>query len=327
MAKKETAKAVDLKDVLAEIEKEYGEGTISKGRENLGPIDVIPFSIPSMNRISGIGGIARGRITEFHGMDGTYKSTLAFDLIRSCQEMGGTAILVDAEYAYSEEYAASCGVDIDELIVVHTESAEKTFTIMEKLVATKKADLIVVDSIAALSPETELENEFGKSNIGVMARLMGQMFRKVVATVGKTNTALVFINQLREQLGGYVPMKTTPGGNALRFYASMRFEINKTQIKDGTDIKGVTLKVRCVKNKLGIPYLTTELESIYGKGIDIQKDLITECAEANIIKKGGAGWFELSEGVKLQGLDNVKQFLIDNPEFEEELKEKLYGQK
>lgn len=325
MAKKEEKK-VELKDVLAGISKELGEGAINYAQEEMGSLEVIPFSIPSVNRITGIGGVPRGRLTEFHGMDGTFKTTFTLDLIKNAQSMGITCAFIDAEFSYSPEYAEKLGVDNSKLILVKPNSAEEAFGVMEKLIDSGQVECIVLDSIAALSPETELENEFGKSNIGVMARLMNQALRKLTAKAGKNNVALIFINQLREMLGGYVPMKTTPGGNGVRFYASMRFEISKSQVKDGTDVIGVNLKVKCVKNKLATPYLIAEVEAIYGVGIDVQKDLINECVEAGILSKAGAGWLQLAEGVKVQGLDNAKQFLIDNPEFEQELINKLKEQ-
>lgn len=324
MAKKEKQEKTSLNDVLLGITKDFGEGIISKGSEEIGQLEIIPFSISSMNRITGIGGIPKGRITEFHGMDGTFKTTFCLDLLSECQKSGGTVAFIDAEYSFSPEYAEILGVNNNNLILIHPSSAEEAFSVIEKLVDSGEVDAIVLDSIASLSPSTELANDFGASNMGVMARLMGQFFRKITAKAGKTNTALIFINQLREMLGGYVPMKTTPAGNAIKFYASMRFEITKSVIKEGTDIKGVNLKVKCIKNKLSTPFLTTEIEAIYGKGIDKLKDLINECILSGIIKSGGAGWLTYEE-IKIQGVDKFKQFILDNPEFENEIKNKIYN--
>ena len=321
MAKKEKQ---SLQDVLLGIQKDFGEGILTSAIEEMGQLEVIPFSIPSMNRITGIGGIGKGRITEFHGMDGTFKTTFCLDLISQCQKMGGTAAFIDAEYSFSAEYAEVLGVDNEKLILIHPSSAEEAFTIIEKLVDSGQVDLIVLDSIASLSPSTELANDFGASNMGVMARLMGQFFRKITAKAGKTNTALVFINQLREMLGGYVPMKTTPAGNAIKFYASMRFEITKSAIKNGTDTIGVNLKVKCVKNKLAKPFLITEVEAMYGQGINIQKDVVNEAIESGVIQKGGA-WLTY-ENEKYQGYDTFVKLLKDNPEFEQALITKIKNQ-
>lgn len=320
-------KPQDLKNILKEMQKDYGEGIFTYGSEEVGQLEVIPFSIPSMNRITGIGGIPKGRVTEFSGMDGCFKSTFCLDLVAECQKSGGTAAYVDAEYSYSPEYGEVLGVNNETLLLFHPASAEEAFSIIERLVDSGQVDLIVLDSTTSLSPSTELNNEFGTANMGVMARLNGQFFRKITAKVGKSNTALVLIAQLRESLGGYVPMKVVPGGNATRFYASLRFEISKSAIKEGTDVMGVTLKVKCIKNKLSVPFKTTEVEAMFGIGIDKLKDLINEAIHFGIISKGGAGWLTYGES-KVQGVDNFKQLLQDNEEFKEaiinQIKEK-YG--
>lgn len=200
MAKKEEKK-LDLKEIIAGISKELGEGAINYAQDEMGTLEVIPFSIPSVNKITGIGGVARGRLTEFHGMDGTFKTTFTLDLIKNAQKLGITCAFIDAEFSYSPEYAERLGVNNETLILVKPNSAEEAFGVIEKLIDSGQVGCIVLDSIAALSPETELENEFGKSNIGVMARLMNQALRKLTAKAGKNNVALVFINQLREMLG------------------------------------------------------------------------------------------------------------------------------
>lgn len=319
MAKEKTE---GLDDVLKKIRKEYGDSIISYGKDDVGNFGVIPFGITSLDMITGIGGIPKGRVTEVHGMDGTFKTTFTLELIKSSQKKGGKCAFIDAEYAYQPEYAETIGVDNNTLILVHPSSAEECFNVIESLVDSGEIDLIVLDSIAALSPNAELQNEFGSSNMGVMARLMGQFFRKITAKVGKTGTALVMINQLREMLGGYVPMKTTPGGNALRFYASMRFEVSKSAIKEGTDIKGVNLKIKCVKNKLAKPFLSTELECYYGKGVDKLKDLIDTACILGVIQRAGAGWMNI-EGEKIQGLDKAKEFLEANPHLIPQIEEQV----
>ncbi len=322
--KKEKVEKVVVKekfsDVVIEMNKEFEEGVFSYGNEEIGNLGVIPFGILSLDGITGIGGIAKGRISEIHGMDGSFKTTLALHLIVECQKTGGTCAFIDAEYAYLPEYAEKIGVDNDKLILVHPASAEEAYKAIEKLVDSKRIDLIVLDSLAALSPVTELTNDFGSSNMGVMARLTGQFFRKITAKVGKTGTALVILNQLREQLGGYVPMKTTPGGNAVRFYASLRLEISKAAIKVGTDVKGVTLKVKTVKNKLSEPYLITELEAIFGEGINKRKDMLNVATTLDIISKSGAGWLTYKDH-KIQGIDNFIKLLGDNEELQKEIED------
>lgn len=315
-------KKTSLSDAVKSLEKEYGEGLVLQGADSIPVRGVIPFSYPSLNMITGIGGIARGRIIEIHGLDGTFKTSFLLDLIAQEQKLGGKCVFIDAEYSYDPEYAIRLGVNVEELIVIQPSTAEEAFTATERLVDTGEVSLIGVDSIAALSPNAEAQNDFGASNMGVFARLFGQFFRKMTSKLGKSGCTLVFLNQLRDGLGGYVVQKVTPGGNALRFYASMRFEISKSNIKEGTDVKGVTLKVKTVKNKLGIPFQTTELEAIYEQGIDHIKDLIAVACYKGIIQKQGAGWMTYGD-VKIQGVDNFKQLLSDNPELYEEIKNKL----
>lgn len=322
----ESQEEVSTKSVISKVKKDFEEGVLSYGSDELGNLGVIPFGIVSLDNITGIGGIGKGRITEIHGMDGTFKTTLALHAISECQKLGGICVLIDAEFAFSPEYAETIGVDNEKLIVVHPSSAEEAFSVIEKMVDTGDVTLIVLDSLAALSPTTELANEFGSSNMGVMARLTGQFFRKITAKIGKTKTAFIILNQLREQLGGYVPMKVTPGGNAVRFYASLRLEVSKTAIKEGTDVKGVTLKLKTIKNKLSEPFLITELEAIFGKGINKFKDLVNVAISLDIIQKGGAGWITFGE-TKVQGVDAFIKLIEDNSEFcsqlEKEVKERL----
>lgn len=323
MSKKEVKK--EEKDLMTSLRETFEEGAVSYGKDELGNLGSIPFGIPSLDAITGIGGIGKGRITEIHGMDGTFKTSLALSAIAECQKEGGTCVFIDAEYAYSPEYGETLGVDNDKLILLHPASAEEAFAMIDKATDSKQVALIVLDSLAALSPVTELSNDFGASNMGVMARLTGQFFRKITAKIGKTKTALIILNQLREQLGGYVPMKTTPGGNAVRFYASLRLEVTKSAIKEGTDVKGVTLRVKTVKNKLYQPFLITEIEAIFGEGIDKIKDLINLAISKDIIKKAGAGWISYGE-LKVQGMDAFSQIVKDNPDLEAEIKAKLNGE-
>lgn len=313
-----------MKESLEKAMKEFSEkpGLITTALEEVGELEVIPFNIPSLDNITGIGGVPRGRITEIYGMDGTFKTTFTLYLIRAAQQAGGMCVFVDAEFAFSPEYAERLGVDLGKLILVHPSSAEEAFNVIEKLTDTGEIALVVIDSIAALSPEAEQQNSFGASNMGVMARLMSQMFRKTVSKIGASNTSLVIINQLREKLGSYVPTKTTTGGNAAAFYASLRLEISKSAIKEGTDVKGVTLKVKTAKNKLSEPFKITEIEAIFGEGIDIMKDSINLGVEKGVIQKAGAGWM-MYEGTKIQGAAKMKTFFEDNPEAYTEFVKKL----
>lgn len=311
-----------LDEALKQIEKTLGEGVVTSAEDSIGKLEVCSTGIPSLDNATGIKGLPKARITEIYGMDGTFKTTVALLTIAEAQRNGDICAFVDAEFAFSPEYAAKLGVDNSKLILVHPSSAEEAFNVMEKLIETGEIGVMCLDSIASLSPSAEIANEFGSSNMGVMARLMGQMFRKLVSKLGKSNTCLILINQLREQLGGYVPMKTTPGGNAARFYASIRIEITKSQLKEGTDVKGVTLKMKTVKNKLNTPFMTTEVEAMFGEGIDVKKDIINLAISKGIISKAGAGWMSYKD-VKLQGIDKFKAFFEDNPEFFEELKSQV----
>lgn len=311
---------IKLDVLLKEFDKQE-KGMVKFAKEDIGKQEFIPFGIPSVDNITGVGGIGRGRITEISGMDGTFKTTLALNATKEAQKVGDTCAFIDVEHAFSPEYAEKIGVDTSKLILVHPNSAEEAFLVMERLIDTGEIGLIVLDSIAALCPTTEQENEFGKSNIGVMARLMGQMLRKLTAKISKTNTAVILLNQQREMLGGYVPMKTTPGGNSVRFYSSLRLEVTKAAIKEGTDVIGVTLKVKCIKNKLQIPFKIAEIEAIFGEGIDILKDILGLAIDKGIITKGGA-WLAYKD-IKLQGIDKFKQLCQDNPELLEEIKSQL----
>jgi recombination protein RecA len=324
--KKEVVK-IELQDTIKELNKDYGENFITNGSDDSVITGVIPFNIPSLDFITQIGGVPRGRVIEFSGMDGTHKTYLNLCLIASEQQLGGICALVNAEFSFDPIFAASLGVDLNKLILVHPDSTEQAFNALERLAASGKVSLIVVDSFTALSPETEKANDFGASNMGVAARLNSQLFRKIVSKLSKSGTTLSIINQLREKLGGYVVTKTVPGGNALLFYASMRFECKKSKIEGDTEHKGINLEVKTIKNKFGIPYLKAEFEIIFGEGIDIIKDLINVAINLEIFEKKNAGWIVLTPELKLQGVESVKQHLLDNPEFmeviESQIKQKI----
>jgi recombination protein RecA len=315
---KETKTVLSSKD----IQKEFGDDVITIGKDNIPDWGVISTRIPSLDAITGIGGFPKGRIIEIHGMESCFKSTVAMLTAAQYQSEGGEVVYVDAEYTFSAEYAERLGVNVENIILVHPASTEEAFKIIDRFVDTGKPYLFIVDTFTALSPETELENNFGASNMGLTARLNGQFFRKTTAKIGKTGSTLIALNQLREKLGGYVVTKTVPGGNAILFFATMRFEITKQAIKEGTDIKGVTLKVKCIKNKLAIPFLTTEFEAIFGEGIDIFKDLINVAIAKGIVNKAGAGWITYKD-TKIQGVDAFKQLLLDNEELKQILEQEV----
>lgn len=322
MAKEKKEKS-ELQDVIKNLNKDFGDGFITNGSHESNVIGVIPFNLLSLDMITQIGGVPRGRVIEFSGMDGSHKTYLNYLLVASEQSIGGICALVNAEYSFDPVFAESLGVDVDKLIVVNPSSTEQAFNAIEQLASSGEITLIVVDSFTALSPETEQSNDFGASNIGVAARLNSQLFRKIVSKLSKTNTTLCVINQLREKLGSYVPTKTVPGGNAILFYASMRFECSKSKIEGDKDNKGINLKVKIIKNKLGIPYLITEFEIIFGEGIDKIKDLIRIALDLGIFTKQGAGWITLTPELKLQGEDKVKQHLLDNPEYAQAIEQQI----
>ena len=323
MAKEKKEETKGLQSTIDKLNKDFGGGIVTKGSEKLGLQGIIPFGILSLDKITDIGGIPRGRVVEIHGMDGTFKTTFALLAIAEEQKKGGVCVFIDAEYSFSAEYAMSLGVDIDALILGHPESMEKAYEMIDRFSTSGEVTLIVLDSMTSLSPETELANDYGASNMGVASRINGQFFRKVTNKLGTNNCTLIVLNQLREKLGGYVVTKTVPGGNAILFFASMRLEISKSQIKKDDQIVGITLKIRVIKNKLGVPYQTTELDVIFGQGIDRIKDLIGPAVELGFISKGGAGWYKINEDLKIQGDENLKKHFLDNPEFMEELTNRI----
>jgi recombination protein RecA len=317
-----------LEDALKRIKKEYGEGAVMfLGEKPVESVPAISTGSISIDRITGIGGIPRGRITEIYGPESSGKTTLALHVIANAQKEGGVAAFIDAEHALDPTYAKKLGINLEELLVSQPDSGEQALEIAETLVRSGAVDVIVVDSVAALVPEAEIKGDMGDSHVGLQARLMSQALRKLTAAVNKSNCALIFINQVREKIGmmGYGgPQETTPGGRALKFYSSMRMDIrNVGQIKGKNDERiGHKAKVKIVKNKLAPPFREAIVEIYYGEGISREAELLSLGEELGLIKKSGS-WYSYGELRLGQGRENARQFLKENPEVAGELEEKI----
>lgn len=314
----------DLETVLAKINKDFGKGTIIKlGESPKGPSEAISTGSRRLNKALGVGGYPRGRIVEIYGPESSGKTTLAIHAVVEEQKNGGTCAYIDMEHAFDTEYAEKVGVNVDELYFSQPGSAEEALQIIDDLAKSGQFNVIVLDSVAALVPQKELDGEMGDSSIGLQARLMSQAMRKLVTIVGSRNVCLIMINQLREKIGVmFGSPEVTTGGNALKFYASIRLDVRRvSSVKDGEEFVSNRTRVKVVKNKVAAPYKTCEFNIEFGVGIDSFTEIIEDAVDANIIEKGGA-WYTYNE-VKLQGFENVKQFLRDNPEVFEEIKEKL----
>ena len=320
---KEKLKALQL--TLDKIDKDYGKGTIMKlGSKPLENIPIIPSGSVGLDVALGIGGYPRGRVVEIYGPESSGKTTLAIHAIAEAQKLGGIAAFIDAEHAFDRFYAEKLGVDVENLLISQPDNGEQALEIADHLIRSGAIDIIVIDSVAALTPKAEIEGEMGDSKMGLQARLMSQALRKLTAKISRTNTCCVFINQLREKIGVmFGNPETTTGGNALKFYASVRLDIRKlTQLKEGEDITGNRTKVKVVKNKLAPPFRKAEFDIIYGEGISKLGEIIDIGVEKEIIKKSGS-WFAYGD-VKLgQGRDAVKSLLKDNPELLDELEKKV----
>ena len=320
---KQKEKALQL--VIDKMEKEYGKGTIMKmGDSPVTDIDVISSGSITLDIALGIGGIPRGRVTEIYGPESSGKTTLAIHAIAEAQKAGGIAAFIDAEHAFDRFYAEKLGVDIENLLISQPDNGEQALEITENLIRSGAIDIIVIDSVAALTPRSEIEGEMGDSKMGLQARLMSQALRKLTSTISKTNTSCVFINQLREKIGVmFGNPETTTGGNALKFYSSVRLDIRRIgQIKEGDKIVGNRSRVKVVKNKLAPPFRIAEFDLIFGTGISKTGEIIDLSVEHNIIKKSGS-WFSYGETKLGQGRDSVKKLLLDNPELAEELENKV----
>jgi len=330
-AASETEKKKALENALAGIEKQFGKGAVMKLGENLNlNIEAIPTGSMSLDIALGIGGIPRGRIVEIYGPESSGKTTVALHIIAEAQKMGGEVAFVDAEHALDPEYAKKLGVDIDNLLISQPDTGEQALEITEALVRSGAIDVIVVDSVAALVPKAEIDGEMGDSHVGLQARLMSQALRKLAGVLSKSNTVAIFINQLREKIGVmYGNPETTTGGRALKFYASVRMDIRRIEaIKQGTEVIGNRTRVKIVKNKVAPPFKEAEFDIMYGKGISKEGSLLDIACALDIIKKSGS-WFSY-DGEKLgQGRDNVKQYMLENPEFTQNIdvlvREKMAG--
>ena len=321
-----------LQAALAKIEKDFGKGSIMRmGEESVENVEVIPTGSIALNAALGVGGYPKGRIIEIYGPESSGKTTLAIHAIAEAQKVGGVAAFIDAEHAFDRFYAQKLGVDIDNLYISQPDNGEQALEIADQLIRSAAIDIIVIDSVAALTPKKEIEGDMGDSAVGLHARLMSQALRKVTSTIAKTNTTCIFINQLREKIGVmFGNPETTTGGNALKFYASVRLDIRKvTSIKDGDNIIGNQVRVKVVKNKVAPPFRKAEFEITFGEGISKIGEIVDLGVEYGIIKKSGS-WFSYEDSKLAQGRDAVKSLLKDNPELCEELEarimEKLHEQ-
>ena len=320
---KEKLKALQL--TLDKLEKTYGKGTIMKLGDNaIEAVDVIPTGSIALDFALGIGGLPKGRVVEIYGPESSGKTTLAMHAIAESQKTGGIAAFIDAEHAFDRFYAQKLGVDVENLLVSQPDNGEQALEITENLIRSGAIDIIVIDSVAALTPRSEIEGEMGDSKMGLQARLMSQALRKLTSTISKTATCCIFINQLRDKIGVmFGNPETTTGGNALKFYASIRLDIRKVnQIKEAEDVIGNRVKVKVVKNKLAPPFRKAEFDIIYGEGISRIFEIIDLAVEHNIIKKSGS-WFSYGETKLGQGRDAVKKLLQDNPELADEMVVKI----
>ena len=315
----------NIESVIAEIEKHYGKGAIMKLGENYyQKVEVIPTGCVTLDNALGIGGLPRGRIIEIYGPESSGKTTVALHVISEAQKLGGTAGFIDAEHALDPVYASKLGVDVPNLYISQPDTGEQALDITESLVRSGAFDIVVIDSVAALTPKAEIEGEMGDSFIGLQARLMSQALRKLTGIINKSNTCVIFINQLREKVGVmFGSPEVTTGGKALKFYASIRMDVRKTDtIKNGDNVIGSRTKVKIVKNKLAPPFKAAEFDIMYGTGISKEGSLIDLAVEKGVIVKSGS-WFSYCDEKIGQGKENVKAFLAEHPEIYAEIEEKL----
>ena len=310
-----------LQAAMDKIEKTYGKGSIMKlGDERIQDVEVIPTGSVGLNYALGVGGYPKGRIIEIYGPESSGKTTLAIHAIAEAQKAGGIAAIIDAEHAFDRFYASKLGVDVDNLWISQPDNGEQALEIADQLIRSSAIDIIVIDSVAALTPKAEIEGDMGDNKVGLQARLMSQALRKLTSTISKTNTTCIFINQLREKIGVmFGNPETTTGGNALKFYASVRIDIRPGQaIKDGETVLGKQTKVKVVKNKVAPPFRRAEFDIMFGEGVSRSGEIIDLGVEFGIIKKSGS-WFSYNDTKLGQGRDAAKQVILDNPELAEEL--------
>ena len=319
------AKMASLKTILEKMDKTYGKGAVMiMGEREVEQVDVIPTGSLGLDLALGVGGYPRGRIVEIYGPESSGKTTLTLHAIAEAQKAGGIAAFIDAEHAFDRVYAEKLGVDVDNLVISQPDNGEQALEIMENLIRSGAIDIVVIDSVAALTPKSEIEGEMGDSKMGLQARLMSQALRKLTGTVSKTKCVAIFINQLREKIGiMFGNPETTTGGNALKFYASVRLDIRRgTQIKDGEKVVGNRTKVKVVKNKMAPPFRSTEFDVLYGEGVSRTGEVLDLGVEYDVIQKSGS-WFSYAGSKLAQGRDAVKELLKDNPELTEEIEAKV----
>ncbi|MBR5334700.1 MAG: recombinase RecA [Bacteroidaceae bacterium] len=314
-----------LQAAMDKIEKSFGKGSIMKlGDDTFEEVDVIPSGSVGLNAALGVGGYPRGRIIEIYGPESSGKTTLAIHAIAEAQRMGGIAAIIDAEHAFDRFYAQKLGVDIDNLLISQPDCGEQALEIAEQLIRSSAIDIIVIDSVAALTPKAEIEGEMGDNKVGLQARLMSQALRKLTSAISKTKTTCIFINQLREKIGVmFGNPETTTGGNALKFYASVRLDIRRvSQLKDGEDAIGNSVRVKVVKNKVAPPFRKAEFDIMFGEGISRIGEIVDLGVAYGVIKKSGS-FFSYNETKLAQGRDRTKALIADNPELAEELEAKI----
>ena len=314
-----------LSAALKNIEKDYGKGAVMKlGDEAIEQVEVVPSGSIGLNYALGVGGYPRGRIIEIYGPESSGKTTLALHAIAEAQKRGGVAAMIDAEHAFDRFYAEKLGVDVTNLLIAQPDNGEQALEIAEQLIRSSAIDILVVDSVAALTPKNEIEGVMGDKNVGLQARLMSQAMRKLTGSISRTNTVCIFINQLREKIGVmFGPSETTTGGNALKFYASVRIDIRpSSSLKDGDNVFGRRAKVKVVKNKVAPPFKRCEFDLMFGEGISRSGEIIDLGVELNIIQKSGS-WFSYNGSKLAQGRDAAKNVIADNPELAEELEAKI----
>ena len=319
----ERRKALDA--AMAQIEKQFGQGAVMRlGDQTHIDIETIPTGALTLDIALGIGGLPRGRIVEIYGPESSGKTTVALHCVAEAQKMGGTCAFIDAEHALDPVYAGNIGVDVDNLLLSQPDTGEQALEICETLVRSGCIDVVVIDSVAALVPRAEIEGEMGDSHVGLQARLMSQALRKLAPVVSKSNTICIFINQLREKVGVmFGNPETTPGGRALKFYASVRLDVRKVEtLRNGTDVVGSHTRVKVVKNKVAPPFKEAEFDIMYGKGVSSEGCIIDLGVENNIIDKSGS-WFAYNGAKIAQGRDAAKQYLIDHPDIKDEIEDKI----
>ena len=314
-----------LQATIDKIEKDFGKGTIMKlGEQPAWDVQVIPSGSIALDHALGIGGYPRGRIIEIYGPESSGKTTLAIHAIAQAQKLGGIAAMIDAEHAFDRAYAKALGVDLDTLLISQPDNGEQALEIADNLIRSGAIDIIVIDSVAALTPRAEIEGEMGDNKVGLQARLMSQALRKLTANISKTNTCCIFINQLREKIGiMFGNPETTTGGNALKFYASVRIDVRRTtQIKDGEEALGNRTRVKVVKNKMAPPFKKAEFDIVFGEGISRSGELVDLGVELGVVNKSGS-WYSYNEQRLAQGREAAKQLLADNAELADEIEARI----